>query len=160
MGDDLATSSTHEYDEADKQTQEKNPTTATPSWEKLFGFTRRNHVPFLLIAIIGALVAAAAMPAFAVVYGFVFRDYTDFGAGKTDSDTFLGNVTRNCIILTGIVASNWIGNSFYHVFILTFGELQAKSAREHIFDALLKKTISWYDTQESSIIAKLPTIQM
>jgi ATP-binding cassette subfamily B (MDR/TAP) protein 1 len=129
-------------------------------WKALFGFTTRKHLPIFTGAMLSALVAAATLPVFAVIYGLIFRDYTDFGAGKLDSNALRSSVTRYCLILTGIASINWTANSIYFFFFLTFGELQARSARNRIFDALMSKDMAWYDTRETGTAAFLPAIQM
>jgi ATP-binding cassette subfamily B (MDR/TAP) protein 1 len=48
----------------------------------------------------------------------------------------------------------------YFFFFLTFGELQARSARTRVFETLIKKDIGWFDTRETGVAAFLPRIQM
>ena len=153
---------------ASNSTEEKTATQADEEqeyilqvgWKALFGFTTKQHLPVILGGIVGAVVAALAMPVFAILYGLIFREYTNYGAGKTDSNGLIDNMTRICIILTGVATLTWITQSVYFFFFLTFGELQARSARNRIFDALMKKDMTWYDMRESGIAAFLPTIQM
>jgi ATP-binding cassette subfamily B (MDR/TAP) protein 1 len=128
-------------------------------WKALFGFATRRHLPIFTGALLSAITAAASLPVFAIIYGLIFRDYTDYGAGELSSHALRTSVTRYCLILTGITSLNWIVNSFYFFFFLTFGELQARSARNRIFDALMRKDIAWYDTRETGIEALLPAIQ-
>jgi ATP-binding cassette subfamily B (MDR/TAP) protein 1 len=129
-------------------------------WKALFEFTTRKHLPILSGALFSAFIAAATLPVFAIIYGLIFRDYTDYGAGKLDSSALRNSVTRYCLILTGIASLNWMANSLYFFFFLAFGELQARSARNKIFDALIRKDMAWYDTRETGIAAFLPAIQM
>lgn len=130
------------------------------SWTALFGFTTSKHLPVLAGGLFGAIVAALTLPVFAIVYGFIFREYTDYGAGKIDSATLVDRITKNCIILCAVVTVNWTSNSIYYFFGLSFGELQARSARNRIFDALMKKDMTWYDTRDTGIAAFLPVVQM
>ncbi|KAE8824613.1 hypothetical protein PTNB85_09377 [Pyrenophora teres f. teres] len=129
-------------------------------WKALFGFTTRQHVPIILGGIAAASIAALSMPIFAIIYGLIFREYTNYGAGNSDSDKLMSSITRFCMILTGITTVTWLANSFYFFFFLTFGELQARSARNRIFDALMKKDMTWFDMREAGIAAFLPTVQM
>ena len=129
-------------------------------WKALFSFTTKQHLPVILGGFVGALFAAVSMPVFAILYGLIFREYTNYGAGTTDSNDILSNVTRLCIILAGVTTFTWFAQSVYNFFFLTFGELQARSARNRIFDALLQKDMTWFDMRESGISAFLPTIQM
>lgn len=130
------------------------------SWKVLFCFTTKKHLPILLAALLSAVIAAATLPVFAIVYGLIFRDYTDFGSGKIEGSTLRSSVTRYCLILTGIASLNWLANSFYFFLFLTFGELQAQGARNRIFDVLIQKDMAWFDTRETGVAAFLPTLQM
>ncbi|KAH8702984.1 P-loop containing nucleoside triphosphate hydrolase protein [Phaeosphaeriaceae sp. PMI808] len=130
------------------------------SWKALFGFTTKKHIPILCGGMLSALVGAATMPVFAIIYGLIFRDYTDYGSGKMDGGALRGSVTTYCLILTGIACLNWMANSLYFFFFLAFGELQARSARNRIFDALILKDMAWFDTRETGTAAFLPAIQM
>lgn len=153
-------SPTDEKEEVDSQAKEEQQYLSKVGWRALFGFTTRQHLPILCCGLLGALIAAASIPVFAIIYGLIFRDYADFGAGNIDGSQLRSNVSRFCLILTGVAALNSIANSFYFFFFLTFGEIQARSARNKIFDALIRKDIAWYDTRQTGIAAFLPGIQM
>ncbi len=129
-------------------------------WKTLFTFTTKQHLLVLVGGITAASVAALSMPAFAIIYGLIFGQYTSYGEGSIDSNQLMSNITRLCIILTGLTTLNWIANSFYFFFFLMFGELQARSARNRIFDALIKKDLAWFDMRETGIAGFLPTVQM
>lgn len=150
----------NEKEEVGPQAKEEQQYLSKAGWRALFGFTTRQHVPILTCGLIGAFISAAAIPVFAIIYGLIFRNYTDYGAGKIESSELRDRVTRFCLILTGVASLSWIANSFYFFFFLTFGELQARSARNKIFDALIRKDMAWYDTRETGIAAFLPAIQM
>ncbi|KAL5117684.1 ATP-dependent permease [Pleosporales sp. CAS-2024a] len=143
-----------------EQVDEDQQHISQAGWKALFNFTTKRHIPVLSGALLSAIIAAASLPIFAVIYGLIFREYTDYGAGKLSSSALLHSVTKYCLILTGIASMNWIANSFYFFFFLTFGELQAQSARNKIFDALIRKNTTWYDTRDTGIAAILPAIQM
>lgn len=149
-----------EHNTADTEADEEQKYLLQVGWKGLFGFTTRKHLPILFGALLSAIIAAASLPVFAIMYGLIFRLYTDYGAGKIDSDALRGRVTKHCLILTGIASLNWLANSLYFFFFLTFGELQARSARYRIFDTLIHKDMAWYDTRATGIAAFLPTVQM
>lgn len=134
--------------------------TVQGSWMALFGFTTTKHLPALAGALLGAIIAALTLPVFAIVYGFIFRDYTDYAAGTSDSEALVDRITKNCILLCAVVAVNWVSNSVYYFFSLSFGELQARSARDRIFNALMKKDMTWYDTRNIGTAAFLSVVQM
>lgn len=160
MAKELGSSSVSDNSNNNDLTKADQVSVLNPRWRDLFRFTRRSHAPALLGTFVTALVGALTMPAFAVVYGFIFREYSNFGAQRIDSDSLRESVDTYCLILLGIVTANWLVNSVYFVFVTIFGELQARSARHAVFNGLTKKSITWYDTQESGIAALLPGIQM
>jgi ATP-binding cassette subfamily B (MDR/TAP) protein 1 len=129
-------------------------------WNVLFSFTTRKHIPVLSVALVFATIAALTLPAMAVVFGLIFRQFADFGAGKLSATEFLHNVSRYCTYLTAFGGVSWMANSVYFMSFLMFGELQARSARDRLFDALLKKDMAWYDTKDTGVAAFLPAISM
>ncbi|CAI9626304.1 unnamed protein product [Alternaria burnsii] len=151
---------TADREEIPSQTHEEQDYISRVGWRTLFAFTTNKHVVVLVGGIFTASLAALTMPVFAILYGLVSGQYTSYGKGEIDSDQFISNIAKLCIILTGIGTLNWIANSLYFMFLLVFGELQARSARDRVFDALLKKDMAWFDTRESGITAFLPTLQM
>lgn len=133
---------------------------AQVGWKALFGFTTTSHIAVLISALASTAAAAAILPIFSIIYGRIFGAYSDYGAGKTDGDELLSEITRLCVKMTGIAAASWVLNSVFFFLFLLFGELQAKSARTRIFDVLIQKDVAWYDMRDSGIAAFLPTIQM
>ena len=129
-------------------------------WKDLFGFTTRTHLPVLGATIFTATVAALTMPVQTIVYGLIFRQFANFASGSLSSLGLTRKVSEYCLYMTALAAVNWLSNSLYYMLAVTFGELQARSARDRIFEALLKKDLEWYDTRETGIAAILPTIQM
>jgi ATP-binding cassette subfamily B (MDR/TAP) protein 1 len=129
-------------------------------WKALFSFTTRNHIWVLSTTLVGAMIAALTLPAMAIVFGQIFRQFADFGAGKLSAAAFLDKVSKYCTYLVLFGGLSWLANSIYFMSSLTFGELQARSARDRIFNALLEKNIAWYDTRDTGIVALLPGVQM
>jgi ATP-binding cassette subfamily B (MDR/TAP) protein 1 len=128
-------------------------------WKALFSFTTRKHLPILAFAVFASTLAALTLPALAVLYGLLFRE---FGAVATDDKSnaqFLKQVSTYCIYLTAIGGISWLGNSLHFAAFVTFGEMQARSARGRIFGALLKKDMTWYDTRDTGMAAFLPVMQ-
>jgi ATP-binding cassette subfamily B (MDR/TAP) protein 1 len=155
-----ASNDTKEDEKIATQADEEEKYIMQVGWRALFGFTTKQHLPVILCGFVGALLAALSLPIFSILYGLIFKQYTNYGAGKTDNDGIMSNVSRICIILTGVATFTWITQSAYFFFFLVFGELQARSARNRIFDALIRKDMTWFDMRESGVAAFLPTIQM
>ncbi|KAF2030327.1 P-loop containing nucleoside triphosphate hydrolase protein [Setomelanomma holmii] len=160
MAPSKTSESTDEHEKVTSQSSEEQEYILQVGWKVLFGFTVKKHLAIFSGALLSALIAAVSLPVFAVMYGPIFQEYTDYGAGKIESARLRSTVTKYCLILTGVTALNWMANDFYFFFFVTFGELQARSARNRIFDALIRKDMAWYDTRETGIVAFLPAIQM
>ncbi|KAJ4286276.1 ATP-dependent permease [Kalmusia sp. IMI 367209] len=154
-----ASNSTDEPDKQDEQDAEEQKYIHDMGWKALFSFTTRKHLPVLALAVASATLAALTLPALAVMYGLIFREFANFGAGSISSSKFLREISKYCIYVTAFGGLSWLGNSLYFVAFLTFGELQARSARGKIFGALLKKDMAWYDTRDTGMSAFLPAMQ-
>jgi ATP-binding cassette subfamily B (MDR/TAP) protein 1 len=156
----LESNTTDEQEKKQTQQNEEHDNLRSVGWKALFSFTTRQHLPVLSAAIVFGTIAALTLPALAIMYGLVFRQFADYGTGKITGKVLLHNASRVCTIMTGISALNWIANSVYFSMFLTFGELQANSARNKIFGALLLREMEWYDTRKSGTAAFLPAVQM
>lgn len=155
----LASNRLEEKEEGDSTEDGEHDLIRQIGWKALFAFTTMQHLPVLSAALITATISALTMPALAVLYGLIFRQFADFGSGKIAGSVLLSKTSRYCIYQTGIVALNWLSNSVDFAMFLTFGELQARSARERIFGALVRKDLAWYDTRQNGIAAFLPRLQ-
>ncbi|KAF2751990.1 P-loop containing nucleoside triphosphate hydrolase protein [Sporormia fimetaria CBS 119925] len=128
-------------------------------WKLLFSFTTRRHIPLLFGALLVATIAAATQPANAVLFGLLFRKFADYGAGNISGAELLHKTSEYCIYLTAVCAVCLVASSLNCTLFMSFGELQVRSARERVFNALLGKNIEWYDTRENGIAAYLPSLQ-
>lgn len=128
-------------------------------WKALFSFTTRKHLPVLAFAVLASTLAALTLPALAVVYGLLFREFGSVAKGDKSDSLFLKQISTYCIYVTAIGGVSWLGNSLHFATFMTFGELQARGARGRIFDTLLKKDIAWYDTRDTGVAAFLPAMQ-
>ena len=155
-----ASNGTDEQEKTNTQDDEEHDFIRKVGWKALFGFTTKKHLPVLSVAVFAASIAALTLPGMAVVYGLIFRQFADFGSGEITGAILLRNASKYCTYLAALASLNWLANSIYFVMFLTFGELQARSARDMIFNALLRKDMEWYDTRESGIAAFLPAVQM
>lgn len=128
-------------------------------WKALFSFTTRKHMPVLAFAMFASTLAALTLPALAVLYGLLFREFGSVAQGDKSDSQFLKQVSMYCIYVTAIGGVSWLGNSLHFAAFMTFGEMQARSARGRIFGALLKKDMVWFDTRSTGVAAFLPAVQ-
>ncbi|KAJ4358602.1 ATP-dependent permease [Didymosphaeria variabile] len=159
MTTSATSNSTNEADKQDGLHTEEQQFVQHMGWKALFSFTTRKHVPVLAFALSASTLAALTLPALAVLYGLLFREFGAVAKGDKSDSQFLKQVSTYCIYVTAIGGVSWLGNSLHFAAFMTFGELQARSARGRIFGALLKKDMAWYDTQDAGVAAFLPAMQ-
>ena len=123
----------------------------SPQWKSLFYFTTRRHLLFIIPAVLFATGSGLTVPANAYALGKVFSSFTKFGTGAANTDEFKHDVTKYNKWIVVIGSGSWLFNSVAFFLWHTFGELQAQSARERLFNALLKHDIAWYDTRKDGV---------
>ncbi|KAI9843976.1 MAG: hypothetical protein M1837_006018 [Sclerophora amabilis] len=94
-----------------------------------------------------------------IFLGKIFDSFTNFGGGKLNGHELMSKVTTNCIAIVAVGGFGWLLNSGYFMFWLIFGELQAKSVRDQLFDDMMEKDMEWYDMRKNGIGALIPRLQ-
>jgi ATP-binding cassette subfamily B (MDR/TAP) protein 1 len=56
-------------------------------------------------------------------------------------------------------AAAWVFEGAFLLIWITYGEIQAKNARQQLFTSMLDKDIEWYDLREDGIGSLLIRIQ-
>lgn len=129
------------------------------SFKHLFSFTKWSHTTSLLAALVASAAIASIKSLLSVVLGKTFDAVSDFGAGHGSGSEALDNVAHWALILLGMGAANWLASTALLSLWIIFGELQANSARKAIFESLLFKKMSWYDSLDQGISSLLVRIQ-
>lgn len=129
-------------------------------WKALFSFTSKKHLGALSGAIFFAVIAGLIVPGQSLLFGLIFNQFANYGSDRISGPTLLANVSKYCVYMTALGAGSWFSHALCFMFWLVFGELQAKSARDRIFNNLLSKDIIWYDIKRNGVGAFLPRIQM
>lgn len=109
----------------------------------------------LLAGIAVSIVAAATLPAHAIIYGLISNELSKYAAGDITGAFVYQNVCKLCLYSAALCIGCWIFKSLFFGLFIAFGELQAGSAHERIFNHLIQKDIEWYDTRENGIAANL-----
>ncbi|KAL1634321.1 ATP-dependent permease [Neofusicoccum ribis] len=129
-------------------------------WKDLFNFMTRKHTPIFVLAFILSIVCGMAGPANAYILGKVFDQFSKHAAGSITGEKMKEEVSKYCIYLVGLAAGNCLLNSVYFATWILFGETQARSARERVFAALLRRNMTWYDQRKNGVAAMVPRLQM
>lgn len=128
-------------------------------WQALFNFTSKNHILPLLLAITSSIASGLVVPALAVFLGKAFNEFSDFGSGKTNGEDLVHKVGNYAIVLCILGGGSGLLNGAFYSLWLLFGELQAKQARNMLFDVLLQKDLQWYDMRKSGIEPLISRLQ-
>lgn len=130
-----------------------------PSWRSLFAFTQRQHTVSGIFAIASSVAAGVPQPLAAIFYGRIFFALTNYGGGNSTGHETLKSISLLCIALTALGVAAWILQGASLSSWMVFGELQAKSVRNQMFEGMLDKDIEWYDLRKDGIGSLLIRIQ-
>ena len=132
-----------------------NAQTKFARWRDLFNFTSKAHTLVLILALILSIASGIVIPALAVFIGKIFDYFTDFGGEEISGPDLKKKVSTYARALLALGCASGLLNAFYFSFWMLFGELQAKSARERLFEGMLDKDMEWYDKGIAGIDTRL-----
>lgn len=152
------------YDDAEDHpspdySAEKGDQQRKSTWRALFGFTQRDHGFILVMALVLSLASGIAIPALAIFLGKLFNLITDFGAGRLNAHDLVTKTSTYGLYLVALGCTSAILNAGYFGVWIFFGELQAKAARDQLFDGLLEKDMEWFDMQSTGANATVQRLQ-
>ena len=130
------------------------------TWKHLFVFIQRREAGFLSLAIVASLLVAVVKTVFAVLIGRIMDIVSPLGAGKIDGTTAMAGVKAWCVVLAGLGVASWVFNSALMALWIIFGEFVTKTARESVFDHLLDREMSWFDSHHEGLSSALSGMQM
>ena len=129
------------------------------TWKALFAFTTKAHIPVLCIGLLFSTASGIVVPAFSIFLGKIFDTFADFGGGKLNGHDLVLKMSHFAMYLVGLGSVSWVLNGSFFTVWLVFGELQARNARDQIFDSMLQKDMAWYETKRAGISASIPRQQ-
>ena len=128
-------------------------------WGSLFSFTTRDHILPLVIAILLSIASGIIIPALAIFIGKLFNLFTEYGAGKLSGPDLVRKISRYDLYMLILGGASMLFNAGYFGFWIYFGELQAKSVRDRLFDGLLEKDMEWFDMRTAGVNTLLSRLQ-
>lgn len=137
----------------------EDASTERASWKALFTFTARTHLPVLASAIFVCVADGVIQPVQAIFIGRIYNAFTDFGGSLTGPNYFRETVSHNVLTMFGLSLAGCFLNAVFLSLWIGFGELQARSARLHLFHGLLGKPMTFFDTLPSGVGSLSPRIQ-
>lgn len=128
-------------------------------WISLFNFTEKQHMFAFIAAIFFAILSGLVIPAMAIIMGKTFGSFAAFGADEINSDQLILQVTSQILVLATLGTGSWFMNGAFFTSWLVFGELQAKAAREKLFEGLVDKDMEWFDMRKSGVASLISRVQ-
>jgi len=143
----------------DNEHEEVVEEAASAPWRSLFNFTARQHTGHLVFAIALSVASGVVIPGLAYLLGIIFDDFSDLGAGVITGEDLLSKVSTDVLYLVALGGASWLFNGAFFMAWIAFGEMQAKNARDRLYDNMLEKEISWYDRHRSGVSAMVQRLQ-
>ncbi|KAL6701467.1 ABC-transporter [Trichoderma pleuroticola] len=141
----------------DRQDTDSKPQRS--SFKHLFSFTRWNHAGLLIAAVVASAAFASIKSVQSIILGKIFDVVSDFGAGHRSGNETMDQISHWGLILLGMGVGNWLASTAFLALWVIFGELQANSVRQGIFQGLLSRKMSWYDFLDQGVSSLLVRIQ-
>lgn len=132
---------------------------AKAPWRALFFFTTKSNLPTMITGVLFSVIAGASPPINAWIQGKIFESFSLLGAGQLTGEKLYNDDKKYVLYFVALAGATWLVNAGEFACWMSFGELQAKSARDRLFHGLLEKDIEWYDMRKHGIGALLPRLQ-
>lgn len=126
---------------------------SNPPWKALFNFTTKKHVALLVPGIFCSIGSGLVNPINSYLLGKIFARFASFASGQLDSSEFRREVLKYNLYIVVVASASWLFNFLAYFIWHTFGEAQARSAREKIFNSLLLRQVEWFDRRKDGIAA-------
>ncbi|KAK4197373.1 putative ABC transporter expressed in the mitochondrial inner membrane [Triangularia verruculosa] len=146
-------------DDSNEQQKITPVSTTRSTFATLFSFTRPKHIPLILLSFFTASLVAAGRTAYAIMLGKIFEIVSKWGAGSLAPDEFVSQISQWSIYFVLLGLGVWLFSSIDIALWVVSGELRARTTRETMFGALLRKTAGWYDLRGEGVWALLVQVQ-
>ena len=130
-----------------------------PPWRALLYFTSVSHIAPFALALFFSISAGFIIPIMSIYTGKIFDRFSDFGAGHLTGREFVSKVYIDSMALCVLGGASGALNGAFYTTWLVFGELQARTSRERLFNGLLEKELEWYDMRISGAGALISRLQ-
>ncbi|KAF4648986.1 (ABC) transporter, partial [Perkinsus olseni] len=125
------------------------PKTKIVPYYKLFRFATRAE----LLAVIGAVLAAALHGMSLPMFAYIFGDLVDV-LGNPGGVDFMDEISKRCLYLVYIGLAALVLAGVWHGLLTFTAQSQATTMRRAYFEAVLSHDVAWFDTISP---AELPT---
>jgi ATP-binding cassette subfamily B (MDR/TAP) protein 1 len=138
---------------------DRQPRKAITSWRALFSFTDRTYLFILTPALFLSAFSGILLPVVAIFRGKYFDALANYCAGTINDHDLVQKVLLNTYGLIAVGAATWLLKGGYFTVWLVFGEMQAKTVRDKLFQSLLLKDLEWFEIRSSGVGSLLSRLQ-
>lgn len=114
---------------------------------------------YLLIACLATVASGLVAPAMSVVIGKIFESLLKFDLETYEKNVLRAEVEGFIWYLVGLGIGAFISNGVLNVMWQRCADLQAKRARECVFEGLMARELEWFDKRKHGVGAMLTQIQ-
>jgi len=130
------------------------------NFSSLFSFFPNSHASYyLLAACLASGVSGLVVPAMSIIIGKIFDSLLKFGLEAYEKKLLRVEVQEFIWYLVGLGLGALISNGVLNAMWQRCADLQAKRARECIFEGLMVRELEWFDKRRHGVGAMLTRIQ-
>lgn len=144
-----STSETSSQEKGHLRVQDVDNEARSSNWFCLLNFLIWNDLPVLITALSLSIASGIIVPTLALFTGKIFDVFTKFASRSIDGSQLMTQINNYEVALVGLALASGILNAAFFSSWITFGELQARRAREHSFKTLLTKDMAWFDSEKT-----------
>lgn len=135
------------------------PLSTKSTFATLFSFTRPKHRPLIFLSFSTAAIVAASRTAYAIFLGKIFEIISKWSTGLLNAEEFISEISHWSVYFVLLGLGMWLFSSLDIALWVINGEIRARTTRETMFAALLRKTAGWYDLRGEGVWGLLVQIQ-
>ncbi|RMD44251.1 hypothetical protein DV735_g842, partial [Chaetothyriales sp. CBS 134920] len=138
---------------------DSRPPNGGVKWRFLFAFSQQTHLIALVPAVCFSALSGGITPTMTIFVGRFFNAFADYGADKISAATLMQRASLCVHVFLILGACTILFQGASSLCWTVFGEMQARSVREELFQALLQKDIAWFEMREKGVGSLLSRLQ-
>ena len=112
-------------------------------------------MPALFLSAISGIL----LPALAILFGRFFEALSEYDAAAIQEKELVRKVLINTYALIALGGATWLLKGCYFTLWLVFGQLQAKSVQDALFQCLLHREVQWFEERTNGVGSLLSRVQ-
>ena len=122
-------------------------------WISLFALMDSSHLGILFVALALSVITAFIIPGVSILLGSIFDSFARYGTEEYSGEKLVEEVGLAVQKLAGLGFGSWFLSGLFLASWVVFGEVQAKRAREVVFEGFLGRELEWFDKKKNGVAA-------